>query len=387
MTGALARATIVAAGMLLIAQVTVAQRARSDAAERTITAVGTAAGVDGKAREEARNNALRKAVEQAVGVFLTAQTETDGYKAIYDQIFASAVGYVKSFREDRSWTENGSTFVEITAVVSTQQFEHDWATIAHTIAREGNPRVLVSIQESPNADDASAEPVYDGVSQSRIEEFLLDKGLQLMDRAQSARVTKRDLALANARDDVAAVAALGARFEADVVLVGSAEVRRAGSVTVGEATLYKYHVILNVRAIQTDSARLLCSRSFDQTVNLLDRTSGAPKALAKVAEEAAPEILKDVVEAWRQRAQVARTVELRISPLDFAKYRSLRDELTQLEGVQAVNLREITESVASIEVQWAHTAELLAEHLGELQSVDLEIIEVNANRLICKVLP
>jgi hypothetical protein len=123
------------------------------------------------------------------------------------------------------------------------------------------------------------------------------------------------------------------------------------------------------------------------SVNTTDRLSGGSKALDKVVEEAAPKILGDLVEAWRKNVQVARMVQLRISPIDFAKCRLLEKELTDMKGIRAVNIREITEGVASVDVDWEFSPKLLADRLGEIKTVTLSITEFNANRIICTVVP
>jgi hypothetical protein len=61
-----------------------------------------------------------------------------------------------------------------------------------------------------------------GVVQTKIEDFFLDKGIKLVDRGTARKVNKRDLMLASAQDDLSRVAALGAQFDADVVVLGTA---------------------------------------------------------------------------------------------------------------------------------------------------------------------
>ena len=58
------------------------------------TATGQAVGVDDNAKDEATKVALRKAVEQACGVFITSQSKVKDYQAIYDKVLVNTVGYV-----------------------------------------------------------------------------------------------------------------------------------------------------------------------------------------------------------------------------------------------------------------------------------------------------
>ncbi len=171
--------------------------------DKWVEASGQAAGTDERARDEAKGYALRTAVEEACGVFLTAQSKTRDYKAVYDKVFANTVGYVNEFKIEKTVVENGVTTVVVRALVSTRKFEEDWAAIAHTIEQENNPRLIVAIVEAIH--QTTTGPAYEvkenGIVQSEIEEFLLSKGITLMDRATAASITKRDVLLAAIKDD------------------------------------------------------------------------------------------------------------------------------------------------------------------------------------------
>ena len=287
--------------------------------DRWVTVTGTVAGVDEKAKEQAVAHALRTAVEQACGVFLTAQSKTRDYKAVYDKVFANTVGYVIEHKLLRPWTEGQTTRVRLRARVSTQKFEKNWAVIAHTVHQENNPRVVVAIAEAVRYTPTgwTYEAKEKGAVQTKIEDFFITKGLTLMDRATARGVSKRDVLLAAVRDDTEAVAALGARFKADVVVMGRATAKYGKTIHIADQRMHQYIATLNLRVVQTDSARILASKSYGPiTTSTLQRGGGEDKALAKLADESAPKILAAVVEAWRKRANIQRTVQLMISGMD-----------------------------------------------------------------------
>jgi len=356
------------------------------------TATGQAAGVSISAKEEAKQAALRKCVEEACGVFLTSQSRTEDYKTVYDKVLANTAGYVIRFDVVKEWTQGDISCATVKALVSTRRFEESWANIAHTVLQEGNPRVLIAIAEATYMPTTSwvndvKEVKEAGAVQSKIEEFFIDKGITLVDKATAADVTKRDILLASLKDDTAEVAALGARFKADVVIVGQASAKYGDEISVGGTRMYPYSVTLNIRAIQCDSARLLVSKPFGPySVNSMSRRGGEDKALAKIGDQAAPEILKAVVEAWRKRATASRGITLSISNMDYRSEKTFEKELHAVDGVLAINLREITESVANIDVDYKFTTKALADRLMEFKEVKLEVIEFNANRIKLKVI-
>jgi hypothetical protein len=118
---------------------------------------------------------------------------------------------------------------------------------------------------------------------------------------------------------------------------------------------------------------------------LLQQQGGEEKVLAKLAEESAPKVLAAVVEAWRQRATVTRTVIVSVSGMDYALWKKFHDEAMKIDGMQALRLREITEGVANIDVEYKYSNENLADRLTELKIVPLDIQEITSNRIKMKV--
>ncbi len=74
---------------------------------------------EGATKEEATNNALRSAVEQAFGVFVSANTEILNDEIVKDEIATLSSGNVKSF-EIISYSElpSGSKKIALNATVS-----------------------------------------------------------------------------------------------------------------------------------------------------------------------------------------------------------------------------------------------------------------------------
>lgn len=351
-----------------------------------ITASSEAAGKDANAKDEAVKAALRKAVEKACGVFLTSQSKTKDYQGVYDKVIANTAGYVLEYKVEKTWVEDDITHATVKARVSTKKFEQDWARIAHTLHQENNPRLIVAIAEATNWTTTGPAYTVDerGAVQGKVEDFFSDKGISLIDKSTAAKVTNRDLMLATLKDDATEIAAVGARFKAEVVVVGKASAKFSKLVKLGQAELFQYTGTLTVQAIQTDSARILVSKTFTKSFNEVGRGC-EDKVLAKLGDEYAPELLKAIVEAWRKRANVSRTIELNISGMDYDAYRGFKAEIEKLRGVQAIRFREITESVATVEIEYEFTNENLADRLSSLKDTKLKVTEITSNRMKLKL--
>lgn len=73
---------------------------------------------DGATKDEAIKNALRNAIEQTYGVFVSANTDILNDEVVSDEIATIASGNIKSYKELSSSQSNGKTIVTLEAVVS-----------------------------------------------------------------------------------------------------------------------------------------------------------------------------------------------------------------------------------------------------------------------------
>jgi hypothetical protein len=283
------------AASLTFAASALAQPDFAEPRERWIKVTGMAAGIDQTAAEQAKQDALRLAVERACGVFINAQSQVKDFELVRDKILQQAVGYIKEYKVLEEHNDGSLSYCTVDALVSTQRFEQDWAALAQTREQEANPRCVMVVIEDDNVDDLKS-PRANGVVQSCLENFFLSHDIQLMDKGQSEAVRQRDLALAAIDDDIDRLAAVGAALKAEVVLLGNAEAKYA---TIAGYRKAKWDCSLTIRIIQTDSAMLLASNVYRPQKTFFTDTgaTGASEGLEQIAREQAAQILQDLGEA------------------------------------------------------------------------------------------
>ncbi|MFH0980745.1 MAG: hypothetical protein V2A79_04310 [Planctomycetota bacterium] len=357
-----------------------------------VKATGKAAGSDVKAADEAKKDAKRNAVEQACGVFINAQSQTENYALVKDRILGQAVGYIREFKILREWTENNISFCEIEAVVAVADFERDWAAFAHAKEDEGNPKMMVVILEDNDVDDLKS-PVVNGVCQSKLENFFLAQDVQLVDKGVSDDVRKRDVNLAALNNDVPKLAALAAEFKAEVLIFGRAEAKRGSPVDIGGRTVYRWDITLNVRALQADSAAILMSNAYSPNKPYMTASAAAgDDAFRILAEDVAAQVLKDIGAAWHKRATFRRILQTHFGPVDRKQAKTIMTALAQHRGVaggdEGLKLRNLTQGVANIEVDWSFDLNLLADTIQDLkvEGMSFEITEQSGDRIDVKVI-
>jgi hypothetical protein len=116
----------------------------------TQEATGEAAIVNGdkdKAIRDARNAALREAVEQVVGVRVSAQTLAANNQLITDKILSRTEGYVRKFDIVDRKEEDGVMKVTVKAQVGTGQLDRDLQAVQALIQQLANRRIVILLQE------------------------------------------------------------------------------------------------------------------------------------------------------------------------------------------------------------------------------------------------
>ncbi len=104
-------------------------------------------GDDVKAYEDAKEKALRAAVEQAAGVRIDADTVVVNNQLVRDQVFANTSGYVKKYDVLEKKIEKGVAIVKVKADVITDNLDKDITAARDLVKRMGRPSIVIVVQE------------------------------------------------------------------------------------------------------------------------------------------------------------------------------------------------------------------------------------------------
>jgi len=122
----------------------------SHAEPQVVSATGVApytAGNDAMARDAALLDAMRKAVEQAVGTMVAAETLVEDYQVVRDNIFTKTQGYIQKYDITNAGPKGNLYEVTISATVAVENLKNDLAALGLLQARVEKPRVLFMIAE------------------------------------------------------------------------------------------------------------------------------------------------------------------------------------------------------------------------------------------------
>lgn len=344
--------------------------------EKVIVAEGMAAGSDLRARDEALNRALRRAVEQGVGTLVDTESMTQNYQLLDDKIYSQVKGYVKEYKvlSDNEGRE-GVYKVKVEAVVALARLSKDLKGLNIIREKKANPRVMVLINEFVDGLEQPSELV-----QGKMESEFLAKNFPVVDKGQMQMIKERDVALCYDNPQKAAV--LGREYGAEVVIVGQAASNLTESSQPYGVAVFAYTADITAKAIKTDNAAVMVSDSASATERGSGRMPTANKALASAGKNSADSMMRKIVECWRSEVFNTVDVQLVVDNLAGADRGILKSDLEAIRGVQGVYERSFNKGVMVIDLSidgalWQN----FDQQVTQLQNINLELIAKTGNRI------
>jgi hypothetical protein len=338
---------------------------------------GEAAIVNGdkkKAERDALDAALRDAVEQVVGVMVTAQSLTSNNQLVSDKILSRTEGYVRKYDVLDKKEEAGVMKVTLKVQVGAGQIDKDLQALRALVQQLGNRKVLILLYEQTVTPDNQS--VTSSTMSAILSEAFAKDGWTLIDpnfamgklRLQPGVTT---LSNAEARE-------IGDLTKANYILYGNVTYRQLppDKRAVGEVDVHGKQGMFFVSG-EYDLA-FFATDSGDQIAKISDKLSSASTAVGISYERTALEIAKKhgptVVEAVR--APVAEylrnammngsrvVVKVRGVP-DYAAARGLQKVLEQaVSGVREMGAVELTGDKAQFDMVFLGTTGSMADAVG-----------------------
>jgi len=343
---------------------------------RRVRAVGVADGSSSSARDEALNDALRKAVEQGVGTFVTSEMTVEQQKLVEERIYTESLGYIQSYDIVREGSSDGLYEVEISALVKMGKLAGDLESIGLLIRKKHYPRVMVVIY-SREVDSSIFGKNMEGNRQveNQVEGSLLEKGFRVVDAYQLGRKKEAERLLIQGNTSKAAQIAKDQG--AEILVVG--EVRRSFvevRKVMGTPTRFLSNEI-RLKALETDTAKVLFSGYRTRPPS----GAGSFVPLEDAASELIDEMVQGILNQWRKDVYQAGAYQLEVSNASFNELTRLKQGLKAIRGVAGVQVRNFRSGRALLEVRYRGPLEALAEKIGSMKGVRVEIMALQANTL------
>lgn len=348
--------------VMLSVQFTVPALASSKA-DIVVDAEGEAAIIAGgktRAREEAKRNAYRDALEKGMGAYVEGITEMKDFQVVKDQVFSQAKGIVKNFKVLKEWADDDNIY-HIKARCSVAMKSLDNVLGPVVIDALGNPRVMVVISEKVNNKDVSMFTVENEVVRT-----FHNAGYFMIDKDQCDSITAKKLNAARLAGDQQALLDLAQSFNADVLIYGKSEALLNPPLSVGGRKVYKANGQLQLKAVNAQTAQLIDIQTPKAIKNGVSKNGAIEKALSSASDRASKAMIYKIAYGLVSGNMGGRTVHLIVKDISFSGARKLKSALGEMSGVVSSYQRSYRNKKLELDVNTEGNAEDLAIRLEEL---------------------
>lgn len=235
----------------------------------------------GLSEREALQDAFRNAIEQVVGVMVSADTEVANFQTVRDRVFAHAEGYVSAYEVlDRYHYPDGSLGLRVRARITEASIHDDLVALKVLQMQVGNPRLVVSY------DPQGPQHAMSSLAVDRMNAYLASKGIEYIEAPE------REAAMTATEQLADAYVVISAELR---------ETRRSGDWRFVKARVQiRAHDAATGRGLgaETGYSRELALRSGLQ--------SGYEAATEEAVQDAAERTMKLVLAHWKSDAYKGR---------------------------------------------------------------------------------
>lgn len=333
------------------------------------------------ARTSALNDAMRKAVEQAIGAMLTSETLVENYVVIQDKILTKVQGYVKNYKilsEGRSGTDYE---VVIDAEVEEMALADDVAALAHVLPRMNYPTMVVTVAQKAMTSEMGSVQLDVGAAEQTVVQILSEKGFRIAEPSALEAERLRQVALAAQTNAGSLAQAREAASHLAQLMVACQLVMQDNGPAPYNPRIHSYGAFLTAKLYETGTGRMLATASADANVPNISFAQGALKASQEAAKKLANDLSSKVVKVWLDACYNEHEVSLIVENISFDELASLQAGLSGLRGVSRVNKKGFLQNRAELLIGWKDcNTQRLAELLSTSMSA-LKIIEVQGNTI------
>ncbi|EGO63981.1 hypothetical protein [Acetonema longum] len=327
----------------------------------------------GPSKDDALRDAMRNAVEKAVGSFVEAQTLVENASIVTDEIYTKAQGFVQDYRILREGKQGDQVVLTVRIKVNTQPNAALMTSLQRLKLIEAglqDPRIgviIVNSDQTPNQ-----------AGQISVIRKLRELGFKRVIDPQQAKNLYSDAFISSMEEDDSTAQTIAASYQLDYVILGSALDSSAGEVIAG-AGMYSARASIEAKLLKTDTGEIIAAGRFESGGADISQEVAGQKALTKAGETLAEDIAKQFLDYASDTEKTFKIVAQQVTA--FSQVNALQKELKDVPGVKAVYLRSYANGAAEFDVNFIGTSQRLADRLEQCSSVTLIILEI-ANSLI-----
>jgi len=341
--------------------------------EVIVTAVGESA----HSFEEAKEDALRRAVEMGAGKEVFADTRVADFALMHDTIISRSAGYVRSYDIIEKNEVRGVYMVKVRAVVAVGKIKEDCGALRILIERKGRPNLLiVTSEEGVNL------PQWTGnAAEFKLRELFGEKGFDIVDDETLAEIVGRDVTHAMLAQDEAKAVAVAQQLHAGYVITGRALLRAGRPEPAYTLDLVPVSVDLLVKVVATDNAQQLASKQASASRALRDPTTAAGQVLNQAAAEIFSELLRRILVKWSEDLDVGSKVTCIGTRIPTNILDAIVDRLRATDGIKGVSIVDHNPQLSTLSVVTRLEAKELGKVIVRAAEGKVDVTEISPGRI------
>jgi hypothetical protein len=331
----------------------------------TIDTIGTASvssSGPASARDAAIADALRKAVEQAAGTLVAADTLVENFQVLEDSVYTKSQGFVKSYSIISEGQQAGLYVVSVRAAVATGSLAGDLDALGLLQKKAERPRVLFMVAEKGFATseydywwDNEGRMRRMSASEAALKQAFLSKGFNVVD-GRSVEGLLGPLGPDVTGQDAAR---LGRALDAEVVVFGKVFIEEGPSS--GATSIVTYLADMTAEAVRADGWVVLASQKGRGISRHISAVTGSGEAVGRAAAIVAEGLATQIAEKWAG----PQTIRITLKGMDYEKAVEFKRFLkTRVRGIEAIYQRRHEGGETVLEVEVKTGAQAVADELA-----------------------
>ena len=385
---------LAALGMLLMASssfvIAQEEKSGSNSVDLTVTAEGSGAVVDGdmaKAKDDALADAKKNAVEQGVGVFVSAKTLGEDYAVVEKTILTKSEGYISSWTivEGSQKVEKfeGSQLlsIKIKAKIGMLNLISDLSDMEEVYNAMKRPKVMVLISEK----NMGKKPEELPASAVSIMSALQDKKFDVVDpEVIKQLIQEQSTRVALETGDAKAAGVIAMKKGAQILVLGTASAKAVDLSDIAGDDVKSASALLSVRIVYADTGEVLyvTSKSIQgRGVSVSDEEEAGTKALedagSKLISNDTNRFTQQILARWAKESQQGRVFRVVVNGVKDSEFEAIKTAIQKFRGyVNFVGDSSYEGKQGSVDVKFTMPLDSFRSNLRKVK-VNKKVIEIS----------
>lgn len=338
------------------------------------------------ARKNAIDDALKKAVEQAVQSIVSSTKIAQSYDLLDENIYSKSRGYTSNYKVLSENSVGNLYQIKLEAIISTALLEEDLVQLGLIASRGNIPRILLLISQEQS--DGSHQMWWGNAEENEspmgdVENIIMQKlAEQDYKTANKAQIPSgKDFFSLNEdkKPGQDTIAYLASRYNCDMVLYG-----RAYSMAVNDGSnndSARVHAVVSFSLFDGKNGQLIAT-SENEEITDRDDMQKAFHATTQVLSE---RVMGHIAAFWQNNSNTVKTVKMNISGVNsYVNFMSFQNSLkNKVKGVQEVKQRGFGAGVAMLDITLKGNVQSLADELTMLSydGFSIDITEMSFDKI------